>query len=140
VSRILLSLLVAAVTSPLWLIGPASAECGVPRLSVTRAEVAVGEQITMTGTFWNDVCNKDFVDVGCEERPAVPPRPSQNVKLLLVDRDTHRGWEIAEVDADDDFGFKLKTAIDVSPGRYLVKAKGEKPHLHAVARFRVIER
>jgi hypothetical protein len=106
---------------------------------VAPAEVAVGEQITVTGTFWNDVCNDDYVDVGCEERPAVPPRPSQNVRLLLVERETHRGWEIAEVDANHDFGFELKTAIDVSPGRYLVKAKGEKSHLRAVARLRVVE-
>jgi hypothetical protein len=132
--------LIAAVTAPLWLVGPAEAECTAPHLSVSPHQVAVGEEIRISGTFWNDVCNDDYVDVGCEERPVVPPRPSQNVQLLLVDRDTHRGWEIAEMDADDDFGFELKTAIDVSPGRYVVKAKGEKSHLRAVARLRVVGR
>jgi hypothetical protein len=136
--RTSLILLLAVGTAPLWLVGPAEAECGAPEVSVSPGRVHTGGEITVSGTYWNDICNDTYVDVGCEERPVEPPRPSQDVQVRLIDRETHRGWELAIVDANDDFAFELNAAIDVSPGHYIVRAQGQKDNLRASALLRVL--
>jgi hypothetical protein len=139
VKRTFLIVFVAAVTAPLWVISPAGADCGAPELSVEPARVAAGDEITVTGTYWNDVCNDTFVSVGCWERPTEQPQPSQDVQLFLVNSDTHERYELGVVDANENFEFELTTTVEVPPGRYVVKDQDKQSYVSERTRFQVIE-
>jgi hypothetical protein len=139
VKRTSLILVVAAATSPLWLLNPAVADCGAPELSVSPAQVEVGDEITVTGEYWNDVCNDTAVGVGCMSVDTEEDQPSQNVQLYLLDRDTRERYELGVVDADDAFEFELTTTVDVPPGWYVVKDQEGQSYVSTGARFRVVK-
>src|SRR5687767_7701892 len=116
--RTSLILSVAVATVPLWLLNPAVADCASPELTVSPAQVERGEDITVTGEYWNDVCNDTSTSVGCISMGTEEDQPSQNVRLFLVDRDTRERYELGVVDANENFEFELTTTADVPPGWY----------------------
>jgi hypothetical protein len=140
VKRTFLIIFVAAATAPMWVLSPAGADCGAPELSVSPAQVAVGDEITVTGTYWNDVCNDTSVGVGCAEVPTEKDQPSQDVELFLVNRDTRERYELGVVDANENFEFELTATVDVPPGWYVVKDADKQSYVSTASRFRVIER
>jgi hypothetical protein len=129
---------VAVATLPLWLLAPARADCASPELSVSPAQVEVGDEITVTGEYWNDVCNDTSMSVGCVSVDSEEDQPSQNIQLYLLDRDTRERFELGVVDADDNFGFELTTTADVPPGWYVVKDQKGQSYVSTGARFRVV--
>jgi hypothetical protein len=138
--RTILAVTVLASTSPLWVMWPAAADCASPELSVSPAQVAVGEEITVTGEYWNDVCNDTAVGVGCVEVGTEKDRPSQDVQLFLLNRDTRERYELGTVDANESFEFELTATVDVPPGWYVVKDQDGQSYVSQGARFRVVKR
>jgi hypothetical protein len=139
VKRAFLILFVVASTAPLWVLSPAGADCGAPELSVNPAQVAVGDEITISGEYWNDVCNDTSVGVGCAEVSTEKDQPSQDVELFLVNRDTREQYELGVVDADENFEFELTATADVPAGWYVIKDAGGQSYVSIASRFRVIE-
>lgn len=116
----------------------ARASCAAPELSVTPGQVSVGDEITIKGQYWNDVCNDTPGTSGCWGGSDDEDQPTQNIELILVNRDTKARYPVGTVDADDDLQFKFTTTIDAPPGWYVVKDGDGSSYPGIGSKFRVV--
>ena len=131
-------LTIAVLAAPLTVVSGARADCASPQLSVQPAQVSAGGEIEVTGRYWSDICNDTGTSVGCWSSPEEESRPTQDIELFLVNRDTKERYPLGVVDANEDLRFTFTTAVDVPPGWYVVKdARGE-ADVSTSSRFRVV--
>lgn len=139
-TRISFILSIAVVAAPLSVVVPARAtSCAAPEISVTPAQVAVGDDIEVLGRNWNGVCPGPDT-IGCWGGSAQEDRPIQDIQLILVNRGTKERYPLGTVDADERMGFSLTVSADVPPGWYVVKdARGES-YVSNETKLRVVSR
>lgn len=122
--------MVAVLTAPLWLSAAADASCAAPEIDIGRQfEVVPGDDLVIRGRFWTDTCDDTGGGSPCSQDGFERGDPVQDIRLMLVPKGDHddEGVFLAEVDADDNFGFRTEVEVpDVEPGRYvIVDASGQ---------------
>lgn len=97
-------------------VGPsASADCAAPSLEVGVSEVAAGEPLRISGHAWGDACNDTSGPGPCNPPPL--GNPIQDITLELRNKETGTRYDLATVDANEEYAFDVTVIVPQVPAR-----------------------
>lgn len=140
-SQIRLLLVLVLGAAYLGGIGPSRAACAPPTLEVPDAQIALGDEIEVSGHSWMSGCDDTPDEGGCGSSPESSPMEDIEVSLKGPKTDqtqqqlnigrigaTEIDIELATVDANSQGRFTTTVAIpDVPPGVNFLTAEGDLP-------------